>query len=273
MSDQGPYPGGANPYNPNQNPNPFGRPPNARPPNQPDQQPGYPPGGQQYLPPAAQQYPPDGGQQYGQPVNLPYDQPHGGQQLPYGGVPQYENGPYGNQLPPPKKKKTVWIILGVVAAVAVAAVVAIVVAALRTDDISDVKAGDCVTVTGANLDVDFNKVDCGKTSPLNFIVAEKIDSSSGDCGGEQYPRLSETGVDDPETLCLVPNFQLDKCYSIPISSVTGIKESSCEDSGASQINGTVRITQRVDSTTVPGCSSAITYDKPRALGFCLEPVG
>lgn len=262
MSDQGPYPGapgpfnqpgGGSPYNPNQNPNPYGQPP---PP------PGQQPGGQPYPPPP-------GSQPYGSYPGQPYGQPSGGQQPPYGGVPQYGSSPYGYQPPPPKKKKTVWIVLGVVVAVAVAAVVALaVVSRVVGDDISDVKAGDCVSVTGSNSDVDFEKVDCGKTSPLNFIVADKLDSTDGSCGGEQYSELTEDG-DDTTKLCLVPNFQQGKCYEIPLASLTGMKETACGAGDGSQLNSTVKITQRVDSVSVPGCSTPVTFDKPKPLGFCL----
>lgn len=287
MSDQGPYPGapgpsdqpgGGNPFDPDQNQNPYGQPQYPQSPNPQGQQPGYPPGGQQYPPPGGQQYPSQpGGQQYGQPGSQPYGQPGaqpygqpaGGQQPPYGGVPQYGNSPYGDQQPPPKKKKTVWIILGVVVAVAVAAVVAlVVVGALISDDISDVKASDCVTVTGSNSDADFEKVDCSDTSPLNFIVAEKLDSTDGSCGGEQYSELTQTG-DDATKLCLVPNFQEGKCYEIPISSLTGMKEVTCGEGDGSQLNRTVKITARVDSETVPDCGDPVTFDKPKPLGFCL----
>lgn len=277
MSDQGPYPGapgpfnppgGGSPYNPNQNPDPYGRP---LPP--PGQQPGYQPGGQPYPQPGGQQYPPPGSQPYGSYPGQPYGQPGGGQLPPYGGAPQYGNSPYGYQ-PPPKKKKTVWIVLGVVGAVVVAAVVGLaVVGGLISDDISDVKASDCVTVTGSNSDVDFKKVDCGKTSPLNFIVADKLDSTGGSCGGAQYSELTEDG-DDSTKLCLVPNFQQGKCYEIPISSLTEMKDTACGGGDGSALNSTVKITQRVDSTSVPDCSTPVTFDKPKPLGFCLgDPNG
>lgn len=269
MSDQGPYPGapgpsnqpgGGNPYNPPGGGNPYNQPPG------PQGQPGYPPpGGQPNYPPNPQQ----GGQPY--PAGQ-YGQPYGGQP-PYGGGPQYAGGipQYGSNYdaPPPKKKKTIWIIIGSLVALVVAAVVAlVVVGVVLTDDISDVKAGDCVSVTGSNSDADFDKVDCGDTASLTFYVAEKLDSTDASCGGEQYSELTQTG-DDATKLCLVPNFEQGKCYEIPISSLTGMKEVACGGGDISQLNRTVKVTARVDSETVPNCDDPVTFDKPKPLGYCL----
>ena len=265
MSDQGPYPGapgaggpgGNNPYG-EQNPYGGQYPPPA---------PGYGPApGQAYPPPAfpGQPYPQPGqpNPQFGQPYP---QQPGAGQ---YGAVPPYGGSPYGNHQPPPRKKRTVWVVLAVVAGVLVAGVIAVVaLAAVLADDIDDVRAGDCVTVTGANSDADFDIVDCGTTSPLNFIVAEKLDSRTESCGGEQYSELTQTGQDETK-LCLVPNFQEGNCYEVPVASLTGMKEVPCEV-GSSQINTVVKVLARVDSTTVPGCAGAITFDRPKPLGFCL----
>ncbi|WP_143696010.1 hypothetical protein [Williamsia sp. 1138] len=270
MSDQGPYPGapgpfnqpgGGNPYNPPGGGNPYNQPPG------PQGQPGYPPpGGQPNYPPNPQQggqpYP-AGGQQYGQP-----GQPYGGGQPPYGGgVPQFGGSNYNT--PPPKKKKTIWIVIGSLVALVVAAVVAlVVVGVVLADDISDVKAGDCVTVTGSNSDADFDKVDCGDTGSLNFYVADKLDTTDGSCGGEQYSELTQTG-DETTKLCLVPNFEEGKCYEIPISSLTGMKEVACGAGDSSQLNRTVKVTARVDSVNVPDCDDPVTFDKPKPLGYCL----
>lgn len=267
MSDQGPYPGPPGPPNQPGGGNPYNQPGGGY--NQPQGQPGYqPPGGrpdhqQPYPQQGGQPYPPAGGQ-YGQP-----GQHYGGGQPPYGGgVPQYAGGNYG-QAPPPKKKKTIWIVIGSVVALAVAAVIAlVVVGVVMTDDISDVKAGDCVTVTGSNSDADFKKVDCGDTGSLNFYVADKLDSTDASCGGEQYSELTQTG-DETTKLCLVPNFEQGKCYEIPISSLTGMKEVACGGGDTSQLNRTVKVTARVDSETVPDCDDPVTFDRPKPLGYCL----
>ena len=73
-----------------------------------------------------------------------------------------------------------WVVLAVVAAVVVAGVIAVVAFAfVLGDDIDDVEAADCITLSGANSDADFDIVDCGTTSPLNFIVAETLDFEFG----------------------------------------------------------------------------------------------
>ncbi|WP_020104838.1 hypothetical protein [Nocardia sp. 348MFTsu5.1] len=209
---------------------------------------------------------------YGPGGNNPYGQPYPGQSypppVPYGAVPQYGGSPYGNyQQPPPRNKRTLWVVLAVVAAVLVAGVVAVVAFAFFLgDDIDDVEAADCITLSGANSDADFDIVDCDTTSPLNFIVAETLDSSSDSCGGEQYSELTQTGANETK-LCLVPNFQEGKCYEVPIASLTGMKEVPCV-AASSQINTVLKVLVRVESTTVPDCPSAVTFDRPSPLGFC-----
>ncbi|HEY9312277.1 LppU/SCO3897 family protein [Williamsia sp.] len=266
MSDHGPYPGAPGPGGPGGD-NPYGQQnPGPMYPQQPGQ--AYPQQpGPVYPQQPGQPYPQQPGQPYPQQPGPVYPQP-GAQ--PYGAVPQYGASPYGNyQQPPNRNKRTLWVVLGVVAAVLVAGVIAVVaLAVVLAEDIDDVEAGDCVRVTGANTDVDFEIVDCDTTSPLNFIVAEKLGSASDSCGGEQYSELTEQG-EDATKLCLVPNFQEGSCYEVPLLSLTGMKEVPCGDVGSSQINTVVKVITRVESTTVPGCPDAITFDRPEPIGFCL----
>jgi hypothetical protein len=148
-----------------------------------------------------------------------------------------------------------------------AVVAGFVIQTLVGDDIGDVQAGDCIALTGANTDVDFDTVDCSTAGSLNFIVADTLDSTSESCGGSQYPQLTQSGGE--AKLCLVPNFQQGSCYEVPISSLTGMKQVECGTGGGSQINSVVKVTLRVESTTVPDCAEPVTFDRPSPLGFCL----
>jgi hypothetical protein len=170
--------------------------------------------------------------------------------------------------PRPRKKRTMSIVLAAIAALVVAGVVALVVQTISSDDIGDVEAGDCIAITGANTDVSFETVGCGDAGPLNFIVADTLDSASESCGGTQYPELTQTRGE--AKLCLVPNFQQGRCYEVPMSSLTGMKEVDCNSGSDSQINSVVKVTLRVESTTVPDCAEPVTYDKPTPLGFCMS---
>jgi hypothetical protein len=135
-----------------------------------------------------------------------------------------------------------------------------------SDDIGDLEAGDCVTVSGSNSDIDVGEVSCTDTATLNYFISTKQSSAGGVCGGD-FAEVVEPG-DSGAKLCLVPNFQQGTCYSIPLQSLSGVKEVPCSAGGDSQINQVVKVLQRVDSTTVPDCPEPVTFDKPKPLGFC-----
>lgn len=254
-----------------------------------------PPSGQQGQPGQPEQ-PYQPGQTY-QPGN-PFSQqaadstqgPVYGQQPPAGGYAPVPGAP-GHPTPPPsgsQSSKAVSIIVGVVAVVVL--IVAVVgYLAFRDggddgEDIDSTPVGSCITAASGELSkVETKAIDCADTAQLSYVVGSKASSSEGcQAQGLQYS-ITEygTGASD-DVLCLMPNYIKGSCYEeSSISMGLGLEPVACSEE-STIMNAVYKITERVESASVPNCTDAATQktltatiqsDPPRAIGVCAEIQG
>ncbi|GAA4679685.1 LppU/SCO3897 family protein [Gordonia humi] len=295
-----PPPGGTGrPEQPNNAGNPFS-------PNAGDGQ--YPTYGQQtpqQQPPAqgqtgAQQQPAYGQQQpqgHGQPPQQGYGQPpaygqpqQGGGQPPTGGYAPIPGTPGYPATPPPGNGTGQTItraVLGVAALVVVLIVALFVWSPWSKDDGKSVKStavGSCIDVTEAEgMNVETKAIECDDTSTVSFIVGAKLaDKDACVAAGLSYYVTEYGSAASDDVLCLMPNFRKGECYSESSFSVgLGLETVACTEE--STISKTVfKITERVDSKTVPNCTdpeqdqvlaAKIESDPAREIGFCARILG
>lgn len=148
--------------------------------------------------------------------------------------------------------------------------------------IDEVAIGACVYVTSARS-TEVAITDCDDDERVTLIVGDKLtDSDACEAAGYSY-YYTERGVGaSRKALCLVPNFQVDTCYQeSSVATNIDLEVVSCsKTSGA--VTAVYKITERVDSTTVPNCTDtakqkAMAYrieaSPARELGYCAEIMG
>lgn len=208
-------------------------------------------------------------------------------QPPAGGFAPVPGGsPYAPPTParPNPIKKILMVALPLLAVIVIGAIVAVV---FRDKDsgktIDATPVGSCIVVTsGSILSVETEAIDCDDTSKLSYIVGAKL-SSDDACKAADYDgSITETGTGAADdVLCLIANYQVDACYQQPqIGLGLNLEKASCSDV-SSNLNVVFKVTDRVDSRTVPNCTGAtrqvfafdIETDPARELGVCAEILG
>ncbi len=122
---------------------------------------------------------------------------------------------------------------------------------------------ECTAVTGVNEDARAESKDCGDEA-ATFRVASTKDLSETGCPEGAYRELRT--ADD--LLCLMPNFQADKCY-VADDPNQSFKVAPCEDPSS------IRISEVVEGSTDPSqCpgGNGLGYPEPPMV-VCIETPG
>ncbi|GEE03224.1 hypothetical protein nbrc107696_36700 [Gordonia spumicola] len=232
--------------------------------------------------PSAQAYSqwPEGQSAYGQ---TPYSHNPYGQAL-YGG-PQHGQPAYPTPgVPTPGDNRSMKVVIVIVSVLTVAAIAGLIAlfafsgdGAETTTTSASVSAttsagraatgaspavGTCLSVRGSTS-VTTVSADCDSTGRLTYIIGATVASSDA-CDDAHYQFSVIESDDGGRTLCLIPNYQVGRCYSLP-HSVVGIDltTSSCSR-GSTDSVAIFRVTERTSSGSVPNCSGS---DRLRASTY------
>ena len=177
--------------------------------------------------------------------------------------------------------------IGAISAVVILLVIAAIgvfFASRNSDDgetVDSTAIGSCITVTGSMMEAETAAIDCANTSTPSYIVGAKLATQEA-CKAANYSAyVYEYGQgSSDEVLCLVPNYQVGTCYEESTMSVE-LTTVACTET-SSMITARYKITERVDSTTVPNCTDpqkqkVFTYtietSPKRDIGVCAEILG
>jgi len=131
--------------------------------------------------------------------------------------------------------------------------------------------GECLSLTATERGITPQKSGC-TAAGFTFIVASALQQASGDCGVGQYSQLTQPGFG---TLCIVPNFAADACYSVPSATGTLVdfRATPCNAAAADRAQ-VIRVRGRASAPTIdcPG-GQIVSFAEPSPLSYCLSPVG
>jgi hypothetical protein len=138
---------------------------------------------------------------------------------------------------------------------------------------SDIAVGECLNI-GEKADDDgkvrASKVACD-TDGLTFYAASTV-AADGDCAGENSASLSFP--DDPQKLCMTPNFVNGECYQIPLpgGQLVDYRESDCGAAPAATTVIAEAVTRSDASVTCTDDQTAWVFTQPESIGYCLRAV-
>ncbi|ROZ89184.1 pyridine nucleotide-disulfide oxidoreductase [Gordonia sp. OPL2] len=138
---------------------------------------------------------------------------------------------------------------------------------------SDIAVGECLTI-GEKADDDgkvrASKVDCDADG-LTFYAASTV-AVDGDCAGDNSASLSFP--DDPQKLCMTPNFANGACYQIPLpgGQLVDYRESDCSAAPAATTVIAEAVNRSDASVSCTDDQTAWVFTQPESIGYCLRAV-
>ena len=138
---------------------------------------------------------------------------------------------------------------------------------------SDIAVGECLQIGDTTDDdgkVHAAKVTCD-TDGLTFYAASTV-STDGDCAGENSASLSFP--DDPQKLCMTPNFVNAHCYQIPLpgGQLIDYRETDCAAAPAATTVVAEAVTRSDGAITCNEEQTTWVFSQPDSIGYCLRAV-
>lgn len=164
-----------------------------------------------------------------------------------------------------------WLIWGVAGAVIVATLGLVGYRAMQqVGDEAALQVGHCLVHGEGTTDLTYHRIDCNDASQYSYLVTEFNKGTT--CVDDQAAPLTVTtkgrfGTLLETTSCLIPNFQVDGCYS---TVEEGRHEYRLSDCAAAEF----RVTQRADAASITCEDPAVAYEFQKAgRSYCLVPAG